>query len=226
VVEVLTVQEVAEILKLHPRTVMKMAAAGEIPAAKVGKKWRFDRRLVEDWFSTRIGASWLDSVVEGVELLRPSEYLRPDYIRIEAEVEPGSVLGSLASLLNGADVGVSRSELVTLLREREAMFPTATEAGVAFPHPRHPLPGLREPVVRVSIVPKGVSFGAPMEKVTYIFVMLCSPNDRVHLHLLAHLARVFRQNGVVESLRKCSTSEEAIRIIQKAETTALADNHK
>ncbi len=42
-VEILTVQEVATLLKLHPRTVMKMAMGGDLPAAKVGKKWRFDR---------------------------------------------------------------------------------------------------------------------------------------------------------------------------------------
>lgn len=39
----LTLQEAAEVLKLHPVTVAEWAAAGRIPAAKLGRRWVFVR---------------------------------------------------------------------------------------------------------------------------------------------------------------------------------------
>jgi len=43
------VQEVAQYLRVCETTVYKLAQAGEIPAAKVGRSWRFSRELIEKW---------------------------------------------------------------------------------------------------------------------------------------------------------------------------------
>lgn len=40
-VKTLTLEEAAELLKIHPVTLSVKAAAGEIPAAKIGKRWVF-----------------------------------------------------------------------------------------------------------------------------------------------------------------------------------------
>lgn len=39
--DVMTANEVAEILRIHPRMVINYAASGEIPAFRVGRRWRF-----------------------------------------------------------------------------------------------------------------------------------------------------------------------------------------
>jgi excisionase family DNA binding protein len=39
--EILTVRQVSKLLKLHPRTIYKLAQNGMIPARRVGKSWRF-----------------------------------------------------------------------------------------------------------------------------------------------------------------------------------------
>ncbi len=45
--EVLTLEQAAALLHLHPRTVSALARAGKLPGRKVGKQWRFARaRLV------------------------------------------------------------------------------------------------------------------------------------------------------------------------------------
>jgi excisionase family DNA binding protein len=41
--EVLDVTEAAELLRLHPVTVRRMASAGDLPACKQGKSWLFIR---------------------------------------------------------------------------------------------------------------------------------------------------------------------------------------
>jgi len=41
--EILTTQEVADLLKLHPKTVNKLAKSGRVPAYRIGRQWRFRR---------------------------------------------------------------------------------------------------------------------------------------------------------------------------------------
>lgn len=47
--EILTVREVAALLKINEKTAYKLAAKGEIPGFKVGGSWRFDRGEIESW---------------------------------------------------------------------------------------------------------------------------------------------------------------------------------
>jgi excisionase family DNA binding protein len=47
--QILTVKDVAEYLKVNERTVYRMAAAGTLPAFKVGASWRFKREEIELW---------------------------------------------------------------------------------------------------------------------------------------------------------------------------------
>ena len=48
--ETLTVAQVSEFLKLHPRTIYKLAKKRMIPARRVGKQWRFLRSEVISFF--------------------------------------------------------------------------------------------------------------------------------------------------------------------------------
>jgi excisionase family DNA binding protein len=47
--EILTIDEVAEYLHLSPQTIYKWAQERRIPAAKLGKEWRFRRSLIDRW---------------------------------------------------------------------------------------------------------------------------------------------------------------------------------
>jgi excisionase family DNA binding protein len=49
----LTVKEVAALLRVSAQTLYKMLDNGEIPAVKVGSQWRFDRERIRDWLQQR-----------------------------------------------------------------------------------------------------------------------------------------------------------------------------
>ena len=49
----LTVPEVARLLRLHPKTVYAMAAAGRLPAVHIGNRVRFDPRDIGRWMGTQ-----------------------------------------------------------------------------------------------------------------------------------------------------------------------------
>jgi len=47
--DVLTLNEVAEYLRIPRSTAYKLAQEGKIPGQKVGRHWRFHRTVVEQW---------------------------------------------------------------------------------------------------------------------------------------------------------------------------------
>lgn len=44
----MTVEEAAQYLRLHPSTVYRLVRLRKLPAVKVGKQWRLDRGALED----------------------------------------------------------------------------------------------------------------------------------------------------------------------------------
>jgi excisionase family DNA binding protein len=46
---IMTVREVAGYLRMHEMTIYRMARHGDIPAYKVGNRWRFHRHRIEEW---------------------------------------------------------------------------------------------------------------------------------------------------------------------------------
>ena len=52
--EIMNIEEVAKYLKLKPQTIYSWAQQGKIPAAKLGKEWRFRRSLIDMWFNQHI----------------------------------------------------------------------------------------------------------------------------------------------------------------------------
>jgi excisionase family DNA binding protein len=52
--KILTVEEVAEYLRLNKQTVTRMAARGEIPGIKFGREWRFRKSDIEAKFDREV----------------------------------------------------------------------------------------------------------------------------------------------------------------------------
>jgi excisionase family DNA binding protein len=50
--DVLTVEQLAELLQVDDKTVRALAAKGELPGRKLGRHWRFSRQAVFDWLAT------------------------------------------------------------------------------------------------------------------------------------------------------------------------------
>ena len=48
---VMTSVEAAEYLKMHVKTVCRLAKEGKIPAKKVGSEWRFLRSVLDGWLA-------------------------------------------------------------------------------------------------------------------------------------------------------------------------------
>jgi excisionase family DNA binding protein len=49
----LTVAQAAEMLQIDPDTLRLLARRGQVPAAKVGRQWRFEEGLLREWVRER-----------------------------------------------------------------------------------------------------------------------------------------------------------------------------
>jgi len=49
--DVLTVEQLAQLLQVDEKTVRSLAAKGDLPGRKVGRHWRFSRHAVLEWLA-------------------------------------------------------------------------------------------------------------------------------------------------------------------------------
>lgn len=55
--ELLTTKEACALLKTKRLTLYKMVKAGEVPAFRMGKSWKFERTVLENWIRKRLEES-------------------------------------------------------------------------------------------------------------------------------------------------------------------------
>ena len=226
--KLLTVQEAAELLRLHPRTVMNMAKRGDLPGSKIGKQWRFDATALENWLTLRMGNPEPTRLAPDASVSLPdmvSELFWPESVRSLERLESRTeVLEELALLLERHEGLPDYRVLLELLEEREQMVSTALGNGVAFPHPRHPLTSLSEPILAALVVREGVDFGSPEGELTHFFIAILSHNDVAHVRILAKLVHLFRETADLRDLRQSTTPEDVLEEIRRLEIKARARN--
>jgi len=57
---IMTLEEVAAYLRVKPQTIYTWAQEGKIPAAKLGKEWRFKKSMVDKWFNEQMDEKFKD----------------------------------------------------------------------------------------------------------------------------------------------------------------------
>lgn len=62
--KIMTLEEVAEYLRLKPQTIYTWAQLKKIPAAKLGKEWRFRKSVIDKWFDQHMDSKFQDFVEE------------------------------------------------------------------------------------------------------------------------------------------------------------------
>ncbi len=60
--DIMTLEEVAAYLKLKPQTIYTWAQEKRIPAAKIGKEWRFRKSIIDEWYLRHIDAKFNDVI--------------------------------------------------------------------------------------------------------------------------------------------------------------------
>lgn len=61
--EMMTLQEVADYLRVTNKTISRLLKANSIPASKIGRQWRFDKALLDNWLRNKTSYQRLNILV-------------------------------------------------------------------------------------------------------------------------------------------------------------------
>lgn len=232
---IFTVPEVAEYLQLARIDVESLVRRQEIPFERKGEKLVFRRNDIDAWASRRMMASRqkLDDfhkkssrrAATAPASDRPiiPELLQPGWICPDLRARTkSSVLSEMCRLADATGLVNDPAELLESLREREKMCSTALAGGIALLHPRHHQPYLLgDSFLVLGRTPHPVPFGSPDGRTTDLFFLVCSKDERVHLHALARLCVLCYQTSLLIDLREAVTAEAMHACLVEAEQEVI-----
>jgi PTS system nitrogen regulatory IIA component len=228
-VEVMNLKELSEYLKLSEKTLIRMAKRGEIPVTKIGHQWRFMRTLIDDWLVSKM---WhpvkpaLTRMLENQEIILPlSRLIMPAHIKLD--LQPGTkdeILMGLIELLEKTKSVSNKEKLFSLLKDREEMASTALNNGVALPHVRNPLEcPVDEQCIVLGICPKGTTFDSIDGGLTFVFFLVCTNSEIIHLKMMSKLAYLIRKSEVIKKIRNAKSEKEVFSIIIRVDQEISAN---
>jgi PTS system nitrogen regulatory IIA component len=228
--EIMTLNDLAGYLKISEQTLNQMAKKGEIPVATIANQQRFIRTVIDDWLMSRMTMASKTTLVklseEGLIVLPLSRLIQPELVVLD--IVAGSkeeVLTQLIQPLLRSGRMNDRDTLLKLLLEREEMVSTAISRGIAIPHPRNPEEcPVKEPCIVFGLCREGTEFDSLDGEKTYIFFLICSPSELVHLKILAKLAMLIRNKDVVYRLRSVKNTKEVLTNIITVDQEIFAIN--
>jgi len=221
--EILTLQEIAEHLKVSTRTILRMVDRGDLEAGKVSRQWRFRRTAIDALMTMREYSASSDDLVGVIGSKKKGLRGIPDIItpeRIIMDMQPASKEDILRRLVRSLveDGTVDDGEAYFLrLAEREAMVSTAIEDGVAFPHARVPeRVGPKQIAMVLGICPEGTDFDALDGRLTHVFMLICAVDVESHLRCLAKATLLLRDAERRGRLLLAGTKQEVREILIEA----------
>ncbi len=167
----MTLEEVANYLRVSERTVKEWATSGELPGGKLGASWRFRKEDIDSWLDKQLTphkhskSSNLELSIRN--LIDPSRIFLVDY---RTKMELLNFLISQAATLPG--VG-SRAEIADATFKREDLMSTGIGLGIAVPHVR--LNNIKDLNIFVAVNQSGIEDynsidGAPVRVAVYFVV--------------------------------------------------------
>jgi len=130
--DLLTVEEVADLLKVSERTVYDWAQKGSIPCGKLGSTWRFKRGEVEKWVDSKLTKTEKSSA----EVMQIKSVVSKDNVLfIDSETKEEALNLLIDQISQGLSIR-DKNEIKEGIFHREKLMSTGIGLGIAVPHVR------------------------------------------------------------------------------------------
>lgn len=182
--DILTIEEVANYLRVSERTVYDWAQKGEIPSGKIGTVWRFKRSEIESWVNERLSSNTKRE--EPTPPVRVRNILSPDRIVFVTHTTRHDALVALATRLATAPQIKNKKELVDGILKREELMSTAVGRGIAIPHVR--LSSVTDLVMAVGICSHDIIGFQPVDDIPVRLLIMIAAAHNQHTYYLQTLS--------------------------------------
>jgi PTS system nitrogen regulatory IIA component len=211
----LSAADAAGLLNVDEATVYRWIEERGLPAERIAGRTLMNRAAVLEWATE-------NHVAVSSRVFRPSESENEKLPSFAAALEAGGVhyavpgatrdevlreaIGRLP-LPDGSDA----EDLLAVLLARESTGSTAIGNGIAIPHVRMPIVlDVEEAIVSLSFLAEPVDFGAPDGEPVRVLFTMVTPTIHGHLHLLAALAFLLRDESFLAAVKAAAPAGELL----------------
>ncbi len=234
---VFNLDELAEYLHVKKSDLEGLVRRKEIPFDQQGGRVVFRQADVDSWASRRIlgftGRDLADyhqtSSAKAHDLSAKHaiipELVKASYIdpALKAKTK-ASVIRAMVKLADQTELLNYPDDLLTAIQQREQMCSTALAGGIALLHAKNHEPYLSEDTfIVLGRAVQPVPFGSPDGRTTDIFFLLCTQDDRIHLHLLARLCMMCYHTNLLMDLREAHEAQEMLNVLLAAEEEIIRE---
>ncbi|MDR1784936.1 MAG: PTS sugar transporter subunit IIA [Spirochaetaceae bacterium] len=212
--DILTIDEVAQYLRVSERTVYDWAQKGEIPSGKIGTAWRFKKSEIEKWVNERLGSKSRSSVMEAP--VRVKNILSPDRIVFLTYSTKHDALVALSEVLATAPQVKNKEELTGEILMREDLMSTAIGRGIAIPHVR--LASVTDLVMAVGISKTAViDFQTIDDEPVRLLFMIAAAYDQhsYYLQTLSYFSGRLKNRELREALLAATGAGEVYDLLSR-----------
>ena len=212
---ILTIEEVANYLRVSDRTVYDWAQRGEIPAGKIGTVWRFKKSEVEKWVNERLSPSAIGRTRD--DIVQVKNILAPNRVIFISQTSRHDVLVELATALSSAPQVKRSDELVSEILKREELMSTAIGRGIAIPHVR--LSSVTDLVMAVGVCKTPVIDFQPIDDmpVSLLFMIAAAYNQHsYYLQTLSYFSAKLKKKELRDSLLNAATTDDVYKLLIEA----------
>ena len=214
--QLITIKDVAKILNVNERTVLKLAQTNQIPAVKIASQWRFSPELIMNYLQSqmRFGFGSGKAVPRNARI---TDYLDAANIKVGlASSDKEGVLHEMVSIVENTGCIRNSGVFLKALVDRERMCSTGIGRGLALLHSRRISTGLIErQFIALGTSGRGIDFDAIDGETVYIFFLLGLEQEELHLQMMSRISSLFLKNEVFSRVRDARSGEEILKIFEE-----------
>ena len=210
--EILTVQEVAQFLRVSERTIYEWATAGTIPCGKLGTTWRFKRSEVEKWVNQHLSVPSKKDVnflpIKIKEILNPSHV-----VLLETHSKDVALMTILDRLAESGAID-DKAAVAEGIFQREKLMSTGIGLGIGIPHVR--MDGIESLLMAVGLSTEDISDYETLDNqpVRLIFMILAGKDQHVlHVKTMAAISRRIKNPVLREMIMQARKPETIYNLL-------------
>lgn len=210
--EIMTIEEVAEYIRVSERTVYDWAQKGQLPGGKLGTTWRFKRSDIENWVNQKLNTptSGTSTPVQTGVL---SSILSPDRVVFLEGGNKENALKTLCAVLATSPLVPSEQDLASAIFRREELMSTGIGFGVGVPHVR--LAGVKDLVMALGIARDPLADYESLDAVPVQIVCMVAAGSAQHpqyIRVLSAISKRLKEGAVREALISASDALSAFNL--------------
>jgi PTS system nitrogen regulatory IIA component len=198
--DIMTVEEVAEYLRVSERTIYDWAAKGHIPCGKLGTTWRFKRSEIEQWVDRRLRRTPADASAISI-----ADILAPEHVLLTDATKKTDALEQIIEVISTHPAITDKHELAEGIFRRERLMSTGIGLGIAVPHVR--LDSVRRLVMAVGVTSSEIRDYDSLDglPVRAIFMIAAARDQHAeYIKTLALISRKMKDEQLRRSLFEAS----------------------